>query len=59
MALLVKYFLGNYLLLSKSVFGFFKTEKKVSMATKEKKGDKALVAGPLKKDRFFAASLTK
>ena len=27
--------------------------------TKLKGGGKALVAGPLKKDRFFAASLTK
>ena len=40
--------------------GYFKTkkrkEKKVPMATKLE-GGKALVAGPLKKNTFFAASL--
>ena len=51
---------GNYFL-SKSVFGYFKPEKKkitktVPMATKlEKGGGKALVAGPLKKN-FFCGS---
>ena len=51
MALLVQTIFGNFLNLSKSVFGYFKTKK-----TKFE-GGKALVAGQVNKDRFFAASL--
>ena len=47
--------------LSMSVFGYFKTKKKVPMAIKLEGwgGGKALMVWPLVEDFFFAASLTK
>ena len=43
------------------MFGYFKTKKKVPMTTKPRgpRRVKALVVGPLKKDFFFADSLTQ
>ena len=43
--------------LSKSVFGYFKTKKKVPMAIKLEGGGKALMAWPLVEELFFAPSL--
>ena len=43
----------------KSVFGYFKTKKKVPMAIKLGGGGKALMAWPLVEELFFAASLTE
>ena len=43
----------------KSVYGYFKTKKKIPMAIKlEGGGGKALMAWPLVEELFFAASLT-